>query len=139
MSYTSPKIIKRGAAGKGKQVEKSESPKNSKTKRKRDSYKLTTTTGPVRLRTRSPTRTTVSVTIENNRDSDVDGFAITAYLPQSGWKKLKVHHYAKFIICCPITLISWYYINHCKHLPLCTIRCGLFNPPKVFFTSGTDG
>ena len=88
-SYSSPKIIKR-AAGKGKQGEKNESPKNSKTKRKRDSYKLTTITGPVRLRTRSPSRTTVSVTIENNRDSDLEGFAITAYLPQSGWKKLKV-------------------------------------------------
>ena len=66
----------------------SESPKNSKTKRKRE-YKLTTT-GPVRIRARSPARTTVSVTIENNRDSDVEGFAITAYLPQSGWKKLKL-------------------------------------------------
>lgn len=82
-SYPSPKIKR--TTGKGKLFEKVDSPKSSKGKRKL----LTTTTAPMRVRTRSPTRTTVSVTIEN-RDSDVDGFAITAYLPQSGWKKLKV-------------------------------------------------
>jgi len=90
MSYSSPKTPKR-FVGKGKLSEKSESPKNSKAKRKRNESLKVHTTAPIRLGgTRSPSRTTVSVTIENNRDSDVDGFSITAYLPQSGWKKLKV-------------------------------------------------
>ena len=84
MSYSSPKINKR-SAGKGN---KTDSPKISKGGKRKG---LPITTAPMRVTTRSPTRgrTTVSVTIEN-RDSDVDGFAITAYLPQSGWKKLKV-------------------------------------------------
>lgn len=100
MSYASPKINKR-YAGKRKPTDKNESPKNSKAKQKRNDIVnvTTTTTAPVRIRPRSPTRTTVSVTIEN-RNSDVDGFSITAYLPQSGWKKLKVpnDHHMKHIL-----------------------------------------
>ena len=93
MSYSSPKTIKRitGRIG-GKPTEKTDSPKKS-TKRKRESIKLNPSTVPGRvreLRARSPARTTLSFTIQN-RDNDVDGFSITAYLPQSGWKKLKVH------------------------------------------------
>ena len=80
-SYSSPKIKR--SAGKGK-LEKMDSPKNSKTKRK-----TLAPTAPIRVRTRYPTRNTVSFTIQKG-DSPVDGFAITAYLPQSGWKKLKV-------------------------------------------------
>lgn len=90
-SYSSsPKTPKR-SAGKGKLSDKSDSsPKTKASKRKRNESLKVVTATPVRLRTRSPARTTVSVTIENNRDSEVDGFSITAYLPQSGWKKLKV-------------------------------------------------
>ena len=89
-SYSSPKIAKR-SAGKVKLFDKGESPKMTKAnKRKRNESLKVTTTTPVQLRTRSPSRTTVSVTIENNRGSNVEGFSITAYLPQSGWKKLKV-------------------------------------------------
>lgn len=104
-SYSSPKIMKR-SAGKGKPTEKRESPKNSKGKRKLNDSLKVTTTAPVRLRTTSPSRTTVSVTIENNRDSDVDGFSITAYLPQSGWKKLKVLNSSRMIFwCCSLDTI----------------------------------
>ena len=88
ISYSSPKTIKR-IKGK-KATEKTDSPKKS-TKR---SIKLNPSTVPGRvreLRARSPARTTLSFTIQD-RDNDGDGFSITAYLPQSGWKKLKVQY-----------------------------------------------
>ena len=109
MSYSSPKVKRFTGKIGSKPTEKTDSPKKT-TRDKRKSIKLNSSAVPGRvreMRARSPARTTLSFTIQN-RDSDVDGFSITAYLPQSGWKKLKVLNYQYTQCHCIFNIHSYY-------------------------------